>query len=282
MSREWSRVEVEATVASYLDMLAAELKGEAYNKTEHRRALQKLLDDRSEGAIERKHQNISAVLIELGFPYIDGYKPLGNYQRLLSGVLEDRLSGEEELKANVGTAVQREAEDAKVPSLLAIMEDPPEPRQSPKVSDPLVGFTARKPRFTNYLAMEARNSSLGLAGERLVLRFEKTRLEILGEHKLAARVEHVAATVGDGTGFDIRSFEKNGAERLIEVKTTAYGKQTPFFLSKNELEVSRVESERYHLYRLFKFRKDPRCFSVRGALDRTCVLNPTQYRGVVA
>lgn len=42
-----------------------------------------MLNGRSPGAIEFKHANISAILIEIGFPYLDGYKPRGNYQELL-------------------------------------------------------------------------------------------------------------------------------------------------------------------------------------------------------
>ena len=78
----WSHEEVEAIVADYFKMLDNELRGIHYNKTEHRRALSILLNTRSDGSIERKHQNISAVLIDQGFPYIAGYKPLRNYQQL--------------------------------------------------------------------------------------------------------------------------------------------------------------------------------------------------------
>ncbi len=58
-------------VADYLAMLASELGGESYNKAAHNRALQRVLGRRTDGSIERKHQNISAVLIDLGFPYIE-------------------------------------------------------------------------------------------------------------------------------------------------------------------------------------------------------------------
>ena len=73
MAEDWSRAEVEATVTAYFAMLKAELRGEPYSKAEHRRALVKLLDKRSEQSVEFKHANISAVLIELGIPYISGY-----------------------------------------------------------------------------------------------------------------------------------------------------------------------------------------------------------------
>jgi len=93
MSDFWSKKEVEAAVTDYFVMLANELREEPFNKAEHNRALQQKLNNRTRASIERKHQNISAVLIELGYPYIDGYKPLGNYQELLRLVVEDRLSG---------------------------------------------------------------------------------------------------------------------------------------------------------------------------------------------
>lgn len=87
MSDHWSPEEVEATVSDYLEMLAMELRGQSFNKAEHNRILLNRLNHRSRGAIERKHQNISAVLIDLGYPYIDGYKPLFNYQDLLYRVV---------------------------------------------------------------------------------------------------------------------------------------------------------------------------------------------------
>ena len=53
-------------------MLALELRDERFNKAARNRDLREQLDGRSQGAVERKHQNISAILISLGFPYIDG------------------------------------------------------------------------------------------------------------------------------------------------------------------------------------------------------------------
>lgn len=125
----------------------------------------------------------------------------------------------------------------------------------------------------NYLELEARNASLGRAGEEFVLRFERARLVAAGRESLADRVEHVAATQGDGAGFDVRSFEHDGSDRLIEVKATAYGKHTPVFLSRHELRVSQERARAYHLYRLFRFRKDPWLYGLQGALDQTCRLD---------
>jgi len=146
MANDWSREEVEATISDYFDMLAMELRGESFNKAEHNRHLQRLLIRRSAGAIEKKHQNISAVLIELG--------------------------------------------------------------------------------------------------------------------------------------YDILSFELDGRERLIEVKTTCFGSLTPFFASRNEVGVSESRNEHYQLYRLFNFARQPKMFMLGGSLRETCRLEPIQFSAV--
>src|SRR5688500_10291343 len=97
----WSLLEVEATVAAYVAMLVTELRQEPLNKTTHRRQLSAQLNGRSDTVIERKHQNISAILISLGHPYIAGYKPLGNDQALLAQVVEDRVRTDVALRAAV-------------------------------------------------------------------------------------------------------------------------------------------------------------------------------------
>lgn len=57
VASDWSREEVESVIADYLAMLTLELRHEPYNKAAHRRQLLGLLNERSESAIERKHQN---------------------------------------------------------------------------------------------------------------------------------------------------------------------------------------------------------------------------------
>ena len=68
---------------------------------------------------------------------------------------------------------------------------------------------------------------------------------LLSAGLIAYKVEHTSVLKGDGEGYDILSFEDTGAELLIEVKTTKYGHYTPFFVTRNEVEVSRRNSDRY-------------------------------------
>src|ERR687898_514125 len=88
---DWSRDEVEATVADYFDMLGHELAGVRVNKSAHNERLRAVLQRRSKASVEFKHANISAVLTLHGYPYIDGYKPRFNFQALLEQVVLEYL-----------------------------------------------------------------------------------------------------------------------------------------------------------------------------------------------
>jgi|SRR6267142_1302975 len=279
---DWSRTEVEAAVADYFDMLDQEVRGRGYNKTAQRNALSRLLNQRSNGAIERKHQNISAVLIELGFVYISGYKPLGNYQQLLYDVVAARLANSNTL----ADAVRRQAlEPAPVPTvddILASLVEPPAPDpERSKYGSVMAREDARPRRGIDYLALEASNRSLGAAGEEFVVKFEVARLISAGQEKLANQVERVSSTRGDGLGYDVLSFDATGRERLIEVKTTSYGSSTPFFVTRSELNLSKEVAERFYLYRTFDFRRRPRMFCKAGSIEQSFALEASQFLATI-
>src|SRR5262245_41698973 len=84
---DWTEREIDLIVADYFEMLRMERTGQPYVKADRNRALQELTR-RSRGSIEFKHQNISAVLYELGMDWISGYKPMPNYQNALIAGIE--------------------------------------------------------------------------------------------------------------------------------------------------------------------------------------------------
>src|SRR5688572_10672694 len=260
-------------------MLAAELSGVPYSKAAHRRKLVVLLDNRSEQSVEFKHANISAVLIELGFPYISGYKPRSNYQQLLYEVVAERLATTQPLLEVAAADADLPMVVPEIDDILSVLVDPPTPSSMDRPARESKPF---RPSFAvTYLEREARNRSLGAACEEFVIVFERARLIHLGKETLAAKIEHTSRTHGDAEGFDILSFEASGAERLIEVKTTKYGCETPFFVSRNEVAVSEAQAWQYHLYRLFTFRAGPQMFTVHGALSQTCRLSATTFLATV-
>lgn len=277
-AQSWSREEVEAIVDDYLAMLASELAGTPYNKAAHRRSLALRLQGRSPQSIEFKHANISAALVDAGMPYISGYKPRSNYQSLLAEVLAARLDGAAQLLEVVAADADRPMVVPEVDDILAILTEPPRGRPAPgRAAEALPA--AMRP-VTNYIEREARNRSLGEAGERFVLAYEQARLEHAGQGRLAARIEHTSRVRGDHAGYDILSFDITGVERLIEVKTTKYGEQTPFFVTRNEVATSEREAAYYHVYRLYDFRRAPRLYLLPGSIDRSCQLSAATYLAV--
>ena len=219
---EWDRTEVEATVADYFHMLILELSGQSYNKTTHRLGLLAKLNNRKKSAIEFKHQNISAILIQLGFPYITGYKPRGNYQQLLREVVEDRIAQDILLDNAALAASSAPAVSPLLTDFSKLLVDAPKLAIAAK--EPTKNYHLPIPQRRDYFEREARNTALGCAGEEFVLNFEHFRLHNLGQKVLADKIEYVAKTKGDGLGYDVLSFDPSGRERFIEVKTTTFGK----------------------------------------------------------
>lgn len=275
MTEDWTPEELTAIVADYFAMLSLELAGNPYNKSKHRRALIGRLNQRSEGAIEFKHCNISAALHQLNLPSISGYKPRHNFQMSLVDSINAWLVAHPEFLHIVDEDVQRLAKPVEA-DLQKLLDEVP-PIMKPPVAG--IAFNRKVTPVTqvNWLAKEAANQSLGAAGEQLVLEYEDQRLRRQGQKKLAERIEHTSSVVGDGAGFDILSYEPTGQPRHIEVKTTKYGKETPFWLSANELNFSTGHADSYFLYRVYNFRKNPRLFVLDGSIEKHCHLKPQQF-----
>jgi hypothetical protein len=84
-------------------------------------------------------------------------------------------------------------------------------------------------------ARDERNRALGKAGEERVLKHERDTLTAAGREDLAQQIRWVSEEDGDGAGYDIASFDADGRQRLIEVKTTNGWERTPFHISRNDL-----------------------------------------------
>lgn len=278
----WSSGEVKVTVLDYMAMLRFELSGQAYNKSAHRRALRGLLAERTDAAIELKHQNISAVLRDLGYFWIPGYKPRSNYQGQLAAEVEAWVAANPDIDRHALAAAEAPAAAPEHFDFNGFVVDAPElpSRSETGVREHGKPYNER-PRVAlrrDYAAREAHNASLGRAGEELVFSFEKFRLSSAGRSDLAEKVEHVARTQGDGLGFDILSFDERGAERFIEVKTTTFARETPFFASASEVRFAEQNATQFALCRLFDFRKAAKCFTLAGPIQIHCALDPYSYR----
>ena len=234
----WTRMEIDAVVAGYVSMLRMELRGEHYSKAEAVRQLRVLVPARSGTSIERKLQNISAVLDETGLDWIDGYKPLAHYQHeLKSAVLAAVGPGHRlgEALADYGSSPLVAARARRLAT--GDVEVAPPGSRAGRRSRTSVALTGSA--LSGLRDFQARK--LGAAGEEWVMDLEREKLGRLGRRDLAERVVWVARDEGDGVGYDVRSYREDGRDRLIEVKTTNHGPRTPFYITRWEIEVSRRE-----------------------------------------
>ncbi|GAA1938975.1 DUF3883 domain-containing protein [Agromyces allii] len=265
---DWSDSEVRVVTDSYMRMLRAELRGERYNKAAENARVRESVN-RSRGSVEYKFMNISAVLIELGWIPIAGYKPYSNVQSALRAAVAAALVDDSKIESAMRAAVES------LPSTSGRLDLVTAPRLIIDAS----GWTPRRDGvFRDYLLQAERNAALGRSGELAVLDFERSRLRVAGRSELAERVRHASELDGDGLGYDIRSFHRGGRDRFIEVKTTRFAAEVPFFVSANEERFSAEVDDRFSLYRVHRFGPKPKLFILDGSLASTCALEPSEYR----
>ena len=274
MSRgDWSDDENDATVATYFAMLSAEISGQTINKSAHRRELAFLIG-RSEGAIEFKNRNVSAVLKGMGEVWIKGYLPAFNFQWPLVDAVARWLANHPAWNIQSPAASRSLSSSLREVAPLWIGPPPTQRNVEPPAE---VELMSRVASHFDAAGRDARNRILGLAGEERVLEHERATLRALGRDDLAESVKWVSQDVGDGAGFDIMSFEKDGTERLLEVKTTNGWERTPFHISRNELKVAEEKRDSWHLIRLWDFSREPRAFALRPPLSKHVELTPTSF-----
>ncbi|WP_433949276.1 DUF3883 domain-containing protein [Brevundimonas bullata] len=303
---DWQADELDAIVATYFAMLAAELTGRPYVKAHHARDLM-ARTGRSHRSVEFKHMNLSSVLADLGLPTIRGYKRKDNIQGAIFPAVERYLDAHPDAWT-LGLPLARELRPGMSDQAAAPFSSPfhgegdreavegatPPSPLGPLVSEGLLPITAppplgpaRKPRPQGLArivrkydpaARDHRNRALGQWGEEHVLRHEYAYLRAHDRPDLARKIEWTSQERGDGAGYDIRSFDPAGKERLIEVKATRGGPATDFFLTRTEREVSAERPDAWRLYRLHDLAAAPALFQLKPPLEAAVTLTAETWR----
>ena len=200
---------------------------------------------------------------QVALPYIEGYKPLPNIQDALRLEVKRRLEIDPGWFAELQPQRQSPAEARFAAALrqVPVPEMPPEPHG----------------RKVDYGLLQEESKRVGDRGEEFVFNLEKSTLEKQGRADLAADVLWVAREVGDGAGYDIRSFNLDGRLRYIEVKATKLGALTPFYITSAELDFARRHHGEYAIYRVFDVDGDAPEFYVLD-LDTLLAVEPVTYR----
>jgi hypothetical protein len=142
---------------------------------------------------------------------------------------------------------------------------------------PKLGKIEFKGRFTNYFENEREKKRIGDLGELLVFEYEQEKLKLLG---IKLTPVHKSKSEGDGLGYDILSYDEQGNEIFIEVKTTIGGANSAFYITAPELERSKKEGKQFILYRLYNYDdllNSAKFISRCGSLTELCI-NPILYR----
>ncbi len=270
----WTDEENDLIVADYFAMLAEDLAGRPCNKTEHRRALMRLLPSRSKGSIEFKHQNISAVLQGLAEDWLSGYKPASNFQAALVDAVGRWLQRHPDWFLRAPDPRPPVGADPPAETPLWVGPPPTLRNQPPQELETMLGIACR----FDVAGRDARNRALGRAGEALACSHERAVLRDAGRDDLARKVRWVSEEEGDGAGYDIASFTPDGQDRLLEVKTTRGWEYTPFHISRNERSVAEARPAEWRLFRLWSFSREPKAFELAPPLERHVSLLPTVFQ----
>jgi hypothetical protein len=269
----WTDEENDLIVADYFAMLADDVSGELYSKADHRRRLVPRLRNRSEGSVEFKHQNISAVLKGLGEDWIMGYKPAFNFQLSLVDAVVRWL----ELHPIWRPVALSPNPSSGLYEARPLWIGPP-PTQSNGPAPQELEQMLHIARKFDVAGRDEKNRALGRAGEERVLAHERSSLTLAGRDDLAKAVRWVADEDGDGAGYDIASFNPDGSPRLIEVKTTNGWERTPFYISRNELAVADERRADWSLVRLWNFSREPKAFELHPPLEAHLSLTATTFQ----
>lgn len=129
---------------------------------------------------------------------------------------------------------------------------------------------------------EIRNKELGYKGELFILNIEKEKVKSeLGDF-YANKVKQILEE-NDLAGYDILYWNKVDGkiiEKYIEVKTTKFSKNEPFYISSNEVKFSKKNDKSYYLYRIYNYDIE-KCtgeyFVIKGNIEKQCNLEPQNY-----
>ena len=285
---DWSEDELDLIVQTYFAILQGIPTAERGFKADAKRALDAQIG-RGIGSIDFKLGNLSFIATEIGLPELPGFVPARKAQKGPIYKAFDRyVSAHPELLADsaflspsqvssyggVSDTVSPKYGAGALTDLLPT--DPIPPLSEPKSARP--EGLVRLIRKYDPAARDHRNRLLGRLGEQHVLNHEIARLIAADQMQLALQVEWTSEVHGDGAGYDIRSFEPDGSDRLIEVKSTKGGPTTDFYLSRTEREVSMERPDAWRLYRLHTLPTKPRLFVLPPPLEHAVRLEPESWR----
>lgn len=135
-------------------------------------------------------------------------------------------------------------------------------------------------RDIDFEKVASEQRELGDAGEQLVMNFEIRQLRKWGMSEKLSKVR----IARPGEGFDVFSFDVNGNDKFIEVKTTSGDRNSRFFLTRNEVNFMREHKSNFSLYRVYNYNKainSGKFFEIPGDMQSRLSMDPVVFEVVV-
>lgn len=141
--------------------------------------------------------------------------------------------------------------------------------------------TNKSLKKVDYSVQSKKFKRIGDRGEQIVVMEERRILKKAGRADLANKVDQISKR-DDSIGYDIKSYDENGTEKYIEVKSTL--KSVDFcniFISSNELQISKNKNN-YYFYIVYDIsNKKPKIWSIKASdfyKDKNIKLEPILYK----
>lgn len=109
-------------------------------------------------------------------------------------------------------------------------------------------------RKIDYQKQNEINQKIGKLGELLALEWEKSKLIREGLNQYIENIVQVSQ-FDDSLGYDIISFNNDGSNKYIEVKTTTRNGKSPFYLTETEIKAINL-FDNYYIYRVYDFNEE--------------------------
>lgn len=137
-----------------------------------------------------------------------------------------------------------------------LIEETPADDFTLELTEPGAGEKARRGRprkvrvgrHIDYVDLQAKKSKIGELGELIAYNYIYDECIRNGIDKVPV---HASKIEGDGLGYDIRSWDKNGVEIHNEIKTTTANSKDGFDITPSEIAASEEQNSIYRILRIY-------------------------------
>ncbi|MDA9659754.1 DUF3883 domain-containing protein [Pseudomonadota bacterium] len=194
-----------------------------------------------ENTSRRKRLSINPDFVDDFYERLDALRPFNNSKKPILKKPKDQQSNKE-FKSSF---------DYEIP------EYSPKPQKKKSKTNKQPKNSKNNSR-NNSAANAASKRETGIAGEDYVYDFEVDYLKRNGRKDLAKLVVKQCEDKSSFPGYDIKSFNLDGEEIYIEVKSSASLKKDNFEISSNEFNAAKRYRDKYFIYRVVNAKVDPR------------------------